>query len=220
MWCAEGRGGYNVLRTNKSRCDCPRTALNTHDASSGSAARLGDARSQMRSHPAIGFRPAGRVPERSHARAITPRDGEHKYSGLPAPVGSAQQPKKLLLKRRESASALANAGRRITMRSHNAPCFVVGAVAATYSSRRAGQRVCGRQQVRVHGGELASSLLCDRARFARRCRRRLTRAVVLLRSQISQLAGLTRVSRSCSSRAQPEVGGCAPAARRSAGATG
>ena len=70
------------------------------------------------------------------------------------------------------------------MRSHNAPCFVVGAVAATYSSRRAGQRVCGRQQVRVHGGELASSLLCDRARFARRRRRRVTRAVDLLRGQI------------------------------------
>ena len=36
----------------------------------------------------------------------------------------------------------------------------------------------------MHGGELASSLLCDRARFARRRRRRVTRAVDLLRGQI------------------------------------
>ena len=176
----------------------------------------------MRSRSPIGFRPTGRVSERSHTRAITPRDGEHKYSGLPASVGSAQQHTKKPppIKRRESASALANAGRRITMRSHNAPCFVVGAVAATYSSRRAGPV---RSAAGLGARRRAGLLVAQRQRCGspgRRRRRRVTRAVDLLRSQISQLAGLTRVSRSCSSRARPAIGDCARAARRSAGATG
>ena len=180
---------------------------------------LGDARSQMRSHSVIGFRPAGRVPKRSHTRAITPRDGQHKYSGLPASVGSAQQHTNLLQSKEESRPQLSQCGTPHRYECHKRSLFCRRSRRCDVFEPPSGSKSVRSAAVR-HGGELASSLLCDSDTVARRRRRRLTRAVVLLRSQISQLAGLTRVSRSCSSRARPAAGGCAPAARRSAGATG
>ena len=190
-----------------------RTARSTHDASRSGSAR------QMRSHSAIGFRPAGRVPERSHTRAITPRDGQHKYSGLPASVGSAQQLQNSSSKE-ESRPQLSQCGTPHRYECHKRSLFC-------RRSRRCDvfEPPSGSKSVRSAAGpgarRRAGLLVALRSRAIRpsssSCH---ASSRPTARSDSQQLADLTRVSRSCSSRARPAAGGCAREARRSAGATG